>query len=40
LALARRHEMREVFRCARMYLGEPPELPWERIFGITTLELG
>jgi hypothetical protein len=40
LALAGRHEMREVFRCARMYLGEPPELPWERIFGITTLELG
>jgi GNAT superfamily N-acetyltransferase len=38
--LARSFEMEEVFRCARMYLGTPPELPWERIFGVTTLELG
>ena len=28
------------FETARMYLGKAPELPVERIFGITTLELG
>jgi GNAT superfamily N-acetyltransferase len=40
LALARRHGMQEVFGCARMYLGPPPELPHEEIFGVTTFELG
>lgn len=40
LNLARRHHMIEVFGCARMYLGAPPALPHEEIFGITTLELG
>jgi hypothetical protein len=30
LALAERHGMREVFGCARMYLGAPPRLPWSR----------
>jgi hypothetical protein len=32
--------MREVFECARMYLGPPPRLPADEIFGVTTLELG
>jgi hypothetical protein len=40
LALADRHRMRVVFGCARMYLGAPPRLPWEQIFGVTTFELG
>jgi hypothetical protein len=40
LALAERHGMREVFGCARMYLGAPPRVPWEQIFGVTTFELG
>jgi len=40
LALATALGMDEVFACARMYLGEPPGLPWSRIFGATTLELG
>lgn len=39
-ALARRHGMREVFACARMHLGPPPDLPHEEVFGITTFELG
>jgi GNAT superfamily N-acetyltransferase len=39
-ALAARHDMREVFGCARMYLGPFPSLPAERIFGVTTFELG
>ena len=30
----------EVFRTARMWLGEPPPIPWSNVFGMTTLELG
>jgi len=40
LALARDHGMREVFGCARMYLGPAPDLPLQEIFGVTTFELG
>jgi hypothetical protein len=40
LELAGRHGLREVFGCARMYLGSPPEVPGESVFGVTTLELG
>ncbi len=40
LALARRHGLREVFGCARMYYGPPPVLPSETVFGVTTFELG
>jgi Acetyltransferase (GNAT) domain/Acetyltransferase (GNAT) family len=39
-ALARRHDMREVFGCARMYHGPAPALPEGEIFGVTTFELG
>jgi GNAT superfamily N-acetyltransferase len=38
--LARRHGMREVFGCARMYLGPRPALPEHEVFGVTTFELG
>ena len=38
--LANRHGMKEVFGCARMYCGSAPNLPWDRIFGVTTFELG
>lgn len=38
--LARRHRMREVFGCARMYYGPVPALPQREIFGVTTFELG
>ncbi len=34
------HQMVGVFGCARMYLGPPPILTHERIFGVTTFELG
>ena len=34
------HHMIEVFGCARMYLGPPPQLAHERVFGVTTFELG
>jgi hypothetical protein len=40
MALVQRHGMSEVFGCARMYLGPPPVLAHERIFGVTTFELG
>lgn len=33
-------ELREVFGCVRMYHGPVPELAHEKIFGITTLEIG
>lgn len=38
--LVRRHGMTEVFGCARMYLGPSPGLAHDRVFGITTFELG
>lgn len=40
LELVQRWGMYEVFACARMYLGSFPELAQERIFGVTSLELG
>lgn len=40
MALARRHALREVFGCARMYHGPPPALPHGEIYGVTTFELG
>ncbi len=40
VALAARHHMQEVFGCARMVYGDAPALPWDRIYGVTTFELG
>jgi ribosomal protein S18 acetylase RimI-like enzyme len=40
LALVARHNMKEVFGCARMVLGPIPNLPDAEIFGVTTFELG
>jgi GNAT superfamily N-acetyltransferase len=40
VGLAESHGMRPVFETARMYLGDPPDEPVERIFGVTTFELG
>ena len=40
VALARRHGMEVVFETARMYTGAAPGMPMERVFGITTFELG
>lgn len=40
IRLARQHNMTEVFGCARMYLGPFPDIAHERIFGVTTFELG
>mgnify|MGYP001794986452 CR=1 FL=1 len=40
VALAEKYRMTSVFETARMYTQEPPPLPLDRIFGITTFELG
>jgi ribosomal protein S18 acetylase RimI-like enzyme len=40
IAQAERHGMRPMFETARMYTKSAPALPHERIFGITTFELG
>ncbi len=39
-ALVRARAMTEVFGCARMYLGPMPAIRHERVFGVTTFELG
>jgi GNAT superfamily N-acetyltransferase len=38
--LAKRHGMAIVFETARMYTGPAPSLPLERLFGVTSFELG
>ena len=40
MSLAARREMRQVFGCARMYLGPEPRIDISRVYGITTFELG
>lgn len=40
VALARRHGLTPVFETARMYRGPAPVLPLDRIYGITSFELG
>ncbi len=39
-ALAARYNLKPVFETARMYRGIDPDLPLDRIYGITTFELG
>ena len=38
--LAKRHKMVVAFETARMYTGSIPDLPMNRLFGVTTFELG
>ena len=38
--LAEKYEMKRVFETARMYTQACPELPYDRLFGVTTFELG
>jgi hypothetical protein len=38
--LASQFGLAPVFETARMYRGPAPDLPLERIYGVTTLELG
>lgn len=38
--LAERHRMRVVFETARMYAGKQPAIPVDRVFGVTSFEVG
>ncbi|MFM2213221.1 MAG: hypothetical protein RL427_484 [Bacteroidota bacterium] len=40
VALVHKYEAQYVFECARMYHGTPPTTAHDKIFGITTFELG
>ena len=40
VALAHRHGLKSMFETARMYAPSLPELPTDRIFGVTSFELG
>ena len=40
MALARAHGLRSVFETARMYAGQAPACELQRVYGITTFELG
>lgn len=40
LGLAKKYGMKEMFGCARMYYNDAPRLPYNKIFGVTTFELG
>jgi hypothetical protein len=40
VALAERHGMTTIFETARMYTKEPPALPVQHVFGVTSFELG
>jgi GNAT superfamily N-acetyltransferase len=40
IQFVRQRGMIEVFGCARMYLGAPPTLAHDRVFSVTTFELG
>jgi ribosomal protein S18 acetylase RimI-like enzyme len=40
VSLAERYNMKMVFETARMYTGKKPEIPLNRLFGVTSFELG
>ena len=40
VALAQKYNMQVSFETARMYTGECPNLPLNRIFGVTSFEIG
>lgn len=40
LLLIKKHKCSYVFECARMYYGKPPKINMNRVYGITTFELG
>lgn len=40
IRLAKQHEMQKIFGTARMYTAKAPELDLDKIFGVTTFELG
>ena len=40
VALVQQYDAAYVFECARIYLGTAPKVELQKIFGVTTFELG
>ena len=40
ISLFESYQMKSIFECVRMYRGEQPDLDWQNVFAVTTLELG
>lgn len=40
VSLVKRYNMEVVFETARMYTGEKPDMPLQRLFGVTSFEVG
>lgn len=40
VALAKRYHMNPMFETARMYIGNAPDVPLQKVFGVTSFELG
>ncbi|NEP03189.1 MAG: GNAT family N-acetyltransferase [Symploca sp. SIO2E9] len=40
LVLFEKYKMNSIFECIQMYAGEPPNLDWQKIFAVISLELG
>lgn len=40
LGIAQKYQMKEVFRTARMYTGQAPDINMRKVFGVTSFELG
>ncbi|EKD43287.1 MAG: GCN5-related N-acetyltransferase [uncultured bacterium] len=40
MKLAKAYNMKECFGCARMYYNQAPKIPYDKIFGVTSFELG
>jgi len=40
VALVERHHMPPMFETARMYRGKTPVIPLERVYGVTSFEIG
>lgn len=40
ISLAQKYRMQSVFECVRMYTQEKPSIDLQKVFGVTTLELG
>lgn len=38
--LVKKYEAKYIFECARMYYGEKPKIDIDKVYGITTFELG
>lgn len=40
MELVKRHDLEEVFATVRMYVGDAPDMDLEKIYGVTSFELG